>query len=107
MSMEPPINVSELLNQLQGKQDSDRRASIIRKLGDCPEPEVIKTLWNLRNNLEKEDDPFAQYEIKLSLHKVTSHPDVNIDFFLENLEIFQKKQNTPHAPKLLIDAHLI
>ena len=104
MKTELTIDISCLLNKLQGEQDSDRRASIIRKLGDCPEPEVIKTLWNLRNNLEKEDDPFAQYEIKLSLHKVTSHPDVNIDFFLENLEIFQSKENTSQAPKVLIDA---
>lgn len=99
--------INGLLTQLENEQDSDRRADIIRKLGDSPEPEVIKTLWNLRNNLEKENDPFAQYEIKLSLHKVTSHPDVNIDFFLENLEVFQSKDNTSQAPKVLIDADLI
>jgi hypothetical protein len=105
--MEPPINVPKLLNQSQGEQDGDRRASIIRKLGDCPEPEVIKTLWNLRNNLDSEDDPFVQYEIKLSLHKVISHPDINIDFFLANLEVFQSKDNTSQAPKVLIDSDLI
>ena len=107
MNMEPPINVPKLLNQSQGEQDGDRRASIIRKLGDCPEPEVIKTLWNLRNNLDSEDDPFVQYEIKLSLHKVISHPDINIDFFLANLEVFQSKDNTSQAPKVLIDSDLI
>jgi uncharacterized protein YjbI with pentapeptide repeats len=97
----------DLLNKLQGEQDSDHRASIIRKLGDCPEPEVIKTLWNLRNNLDSEDDPFVQYEIKLSLRKVISHPDRNIDFFLANLEVFQSKDNTSQAPKVLIDSDLI
>ena len=95
------------LVQLEKEQDSDRRADIIRKLGDSPEPEVIKMLWDLRNNLEKEDDPFVQYEIKLSLHKVTSHPDINIDFFLENFKVFQLKDNTSQAPKVLIDADLI
>ena len=107
MKTEPPINVSELLNQLQGEQDSDRRADIIRKLGNSPEPEVIKTLWNLRNNLDSEDDPFVQYEIKLILHKVISHPYINIDFFLANLEVFQSKDNNSQAPKVLIDADLI
>ena len=107
MSMEPPMNVSGLLNKLQGEQDSDRRADIIRKPGNSPEPEVIKTLWNLRNNLDSEDDPFVQYEIKLILHKVISHPYINIDFFLANLEVFQSKDNTSQAPKVLIDSDLI
>jgi len=40
--MEPPINVSKLLNQLQNERDSDRRADIIRKLGDSPELESAK-----------------------------------------------------------------
>jgi uncharacterized protein YjbI with pentapeptide repeats len=101
------VDTSKLLDQLQSERDRDRRASIIRKLGDYPKPEVIKTLWNLRNNLEKEDDPFVQHEIKLSFHKVTSHPDINIDFFLANLEVFQSKDNTSQAPKVLIDADLI
>jgi hypothetical protein len=100
-----PTNVSDLLKQLQSEQDADRRAFIIRKLGDFPEPEVIKTLWNLRNNLEKEDDSFVQYEIKLSFHKVTSYPD--IDFFLENLDKFQSEQNKLQAPKMLVDGDLI
>lgn len=111
MSMEPPINVSKLLNQLQNERDSDRRADIIRKLGDSPEPEVIKTLWNLRNNLEKEDDPFVQYETKLSLHKVTTQKiltTIDINFFLDNLEVFQSKENDcSQAPKVLIDADII
>jgi len=47
----------------------------------------------LRNNLENESDDFVQYEIKLSLHKVTTHPSINIDFFLDNLEVFQSKDN--------------
>ena len=109
------VDTSKLLDQLQNERDSDRRTSIIRKLGDCPEPEVIKMLWNLRNNLDNENDTFVQYEndtfvqyeIKLSFHKVTSHPDVNIDFFLENLEVFQAKDNASHAPKVLIDDDLI
>jgi len=104
--MKTTINSRELSPELK-TSDSDHRADIIRKLGDSPEPEVIKTLWDLRNNLEKEDDPFVQYEIKLSLHKVTSHPDINIDFFLENFKIFQSKDNTSQAPKVLIDADLI
>jgi hypothetical protein len=49
----------------------------------------------------------VQYEIKLSLHKVTTHPSINIDFFLDNLEVFQSKDNNYQAPKVLIDADLI
>jgi uncharacterized protein YjbI with pentapeptide repeats len=101
------LNLDELLDQLENERDSDRRADIIRKLGDSPEPKVIKTLWDLRNNLEKEDDSFVQYEIKLTLHKVTSHPDINIDFFLENLEVFQLKESASQTPKFLIDGDLI
>jgi uncharacterized protein YjbI with pentapeptide repeats len=104
--MKTIINPPELLRELK-RQGSDSRADIIRKLGDSPEPEVIKTLWNLRNNLEKEDDLLVQDEITLSLHKVTSRPDINIDFFLENLEVFQSKDNNSQAPKVLIDADLI
>jgi hypothetical protein len=106
--MKTIINPPKLLRELKKQSsDSDRRAYIIRKLGDFPEPEVIQMLWNLRNSLEKEGDSFVQYEIKLSLHKVTSHPDINIDFFLDNLEVFQSKDNNSQAPKVLIDADLI
>ncbi|MFM6632823.1 MAG: pentapeptide repeat-containing protein [Microcystis panniformis] len=96
-----------LPKNLKNEQDSDHRAEIIRKLGEYPEPQVIKKLWDLRNNLEKESDDFVQYEIKLSLHKVTNHPSINIDFFLDNLEVFQSKDNNSQAPKVLIDADLI
>ena len=96
-----------MLAQLDNKQDSDHRAEIIRKLGEYPDPQVIKTLWDLRNNLENESDDFVQYEIKLSLHKVTTHPSINIDFFLDNLEVFQSQDNNSQAPKVLIDADLI
>ena len=106
--------INELLAQLDNEQDSDRRAKIIRKLGKYPEPQVInpepqviKKLWDLRNNLENESDDFVKYEIKLSLHKVTTHPSINIDFFLDNLEVFQSKDNNYQAPKVLIDADLI
>jgi hypothetical protein len=99
--------INGLLAQLDNEQDSDRRAEIIRKLGEYPEPQVIKKLWDLRNNLESESDDFVQYEIKLSLHKVTNHPSINIDFFLDNLEVFQSKDNNSQAPKVLIDADLI
>ncbi|TRU20896.1 MAG: leuA allosteric domain protein [Microcystis aeruginosa Ma_QC_B_20070730_S2] len=99
--------INGLLAQLDNKQDSDHRAEIIRKLGEYPDPQVIKTLWDLRNNLENESDDFVQYEIKLSLHKVTTHPRINIDFFLDNLEVFQSKDNNSQAPKVLIDADLI
>ncbi|MCZ8126724.1 MAG: pentapeptide repeat-containing protein [Microcystis sp. LE19-114.1B] len=99
--------INDLLAQLDDEQDSDRRAEIIRKLGEYPEPQVIKKLWDLRNNLESESDDFVQYEIKLSLHKVTNHPSINIDFFLDNLEVFQSKDNNSQAPKVLIDADLI
>ena len=105
------VDTSKLLDQIQNERDSDRRADIIRKLGDSPEPEVIKTLWNLRNNLEKEDDPFVQYETKLSLHKVTTQKiltTIDINFFLDNLEVFQSKENDcSQAPKVLIDADII
>ncbi|NCR17961.1 MAG: leuA allosteric domain protein [Microcystis aeruginosa LL13-03] len=96
-----------LPKNLKNEQDSDHRAEIIRKLGEYPEPQVIKKLWDLRNNLENESDDFVQYEIKLSLHKVTTHPSINIDFFLDNLEVFQSKDNNSQAPKVLIDADLI
>ncbi|BCU09719.1 pentapeptide repeat-containing protein [Microcystis aeruginosa] len=105
---EIPTSVTNgLLAQLEKEQDSDIRAEIIRKLGEYPEPQVIKKLWDLRNNLESESDDFVQYEIKLSLHKVTNHPSINIDFFLDNLEVFQSKDNNSQAPKVLIDADLI
>lgn len=99
--------INELLAQLDNKQDSDHRAEIRRKLGEYPDTQVIKTLWDLRNNLENESDDFVQYEIKLSLHKVTTHPSINIDFFLDNLEVFQSQDNNSQAPKVLIDADLI
>jgi len=54
--------INGLLAQLDDEQDSDRRAEIIRKLGEYPEPQVIKKLWDLRNNLENESDDFVQYE---------------------------------------------
>ena len=105
------VDTSKLLDQLQNERDSDRRADIIRILGGFPEPEVIKTLWDLRNNLEKEDDPFVQYETKLSLHKVTTQKiltTIDINFFLDNLEVFQSKENDcSQVPKVLIDADLI
>ncbi len=103
----PADIINGLLAQLDNKQDSDHRAEIIRKLGEYPDPQVIKTLWDLRNNLENESDDFVYYEIKLSLHKVTTHPRINIDFFLDNLEVFQSKDNNSQAPKVLIDADLI
>ncbi len=38
---------------------------------------------------------------------MTNHPSINIDFFLDNLEVFQSKDNNSQAPKVLIDADLI
>ena len=102
--------INGLLAQLDDEQDSDRRAEIIRKLGEYPEPQVIKKLWDLRNNLESESDDFVQYEIKLSLHKAATQKvltPIGIDFFLDNLEVFQSKDNNSQAPKVLIDADLI
>lgn len=99
--------INGLLAQLDNEQDSDRRAEIIRKLGEYPEPQVIKKLWDLRNNLESESDDFVQYEIKLSLRKVANHPSININFFLDNLEVLPSKDNNSQAPKVLIDAALI
>ena len=100
--------INGLLSQLEKEQDIDIRAEIVRKLGEEPEPQVIKKLWDLRNNLEKESDDFVQYKIKLklSLHKVTTHPSVNIDFFLDNLEVFQSKDNNSQAPKEIGRAHV-
>lgn len=102
--------INGLLAQLEKEQDSDIRAEIIRKLGEYPEPQVIKKLWDLRNNLESESDDFVQYEIKLSLHKAATQKvltPIGIDFFLDNLEVFQSKDNNSQAPKVLIDADLI
>ena len=59
---EIPTSVTNgLLAQLEKEQDSDIRAEIIRKLGEYPEPQVIKKLWDLRNNLESESDDFVHY----------------------------------------------
>jgi len=102
--------INDLLAQLEKEQDSDIRAEIIRKLGEYPEPQLIKKLWDLRNNLENESDDFVQYEIKLSLHKAATQKvltPIGIDFFLDNLEVFQSKDNNSQAPKVLIDADLI
>jgi len=102
--------INGLLAQLEKEQDSDIRAEIIRKLGEYPEPQVIKKLWDLRNNLESESDDFVQYEIKLSLHKAATQKvltPIGIDFFLDNLEVFQSKDNNSQAPKVLIDADLM
>ncbi|MCA2626771.1 MULTISPECIES: pentapeptide repeat-containing protein [unclassified Microcystis] len=102
--------INGLLAQLDNEQDSDCRAEIIRKLGEYPEPQLIKKLWDLRNNLENESDDFVQYEIKLSLHKAATQKvltPIGIDFFLDNLEVFQSKDNNSQAPKVLIDADLI
>jgi hypothetical protein len=102
--------INGLLAQLDNEQDSDRRTEIIRKLGEYPEPQVIKKLWDLRNNLESESDDFVQYEIKLSLHKAATQKvltPIGIDFFLDNLEVFQSKDNNSQAPKVLIDADLM
>ncbi|CCI37362.1 pentapeptide repeat-containing protein [Microcystis aeruginosa] len=102
--------INRLLAQLDNEQDSDCRAEIIRKLGEYPEPQLIKKLWDLRNNLENESDDFVQYEIKLSLHKAATQKvltPIGIDFFLDNLEVFQSKDNNSQAPKVLIDADLI
>lgn len=38
---------------------------------------------------------------------MTNHPSINIDFFLDNLEVFPSKDNNSQAPKVLIDAALI
>ncbi|MEB3339994.1 HEAT repeat domain-containing protein [Okeania sp.] len=100
------IETSKLTALLQQKCDEDERANWIRELGELIEPEVIKFLWNLRNNMENED-PFVQYEIKLSLHKITSHPHVDIDIFLENLSVFQTQEKNSQAPKILIDSNIL
>ncbi len=102
--------INGLLAQLEKEQDSDIRAEIIRKLGEYPEPQLIKKLWDLRNNLENESDDFVQYETQLSLHKAATQKvltPIGIDFFLDNLEVFQSKDNNSQAPKVLIDADLI
>ncbi|MDJ0671314.1 MAG: pentapeptide repeat-containing protein, partial [Microcystis sp. M53598_WE2] len=59
---------------------------------------------------ESESDDFVQYEIKLSLHKAATQKvltPIGIDFFLDNLEVFQSKDNNSQAPKVLIDADLM
>ena len=117
----PHLDTSDvlvLLAQLKNEQDRDRRAGIIRKIGQyypesqatqISELQVIKTLLNLGNYVDSDD--FFKYEIKLSLHKISykiaAHSDVDIDFFLKNLAIFQSQENTSQAPKVLIDADLI
>lgn len=104
------INEAALLEKLKSEQNNARRAEIIRELGDSSEAQVMKTLWSLRNDLEKESDDRVKREIKLGLHKITTQKfltQINIDFFLENLEVFQSKDNTSQAPKVLIDADII
>ncbi|MBE9243779.1 pentapeptide repeat-containing protein [Microcystis aeruginosa LEGE 00239] len=117
----PHLDTSDvlvLLAQLKNEQDRDRQAGIIRKIGQyypesqatqISELQVIKTLLNLGNYVDSDD--FFKYEIKLSLHKISykiaAHSDVDIDFFLKNLAIFQSQENTSQAPKVLIDADLM
>ena len=117
----PHLDTSDvlvLLAQLKNEKDRDRRAGIIRKIGQyypesqatqISELQVIKTLLDLGNDVGSDD--FFKYEIKLSLHKISdkiaAHSDVDIDFFLKNLAIFQSQENTSQAPKVLIDADLI
>ncbi|MCZ8024333.1 MAG: pentapeptide repeat-containing protein [Microcystis sp. M53603_WE2] len=117
----PHLDTSDvlvLLAQLKNEKDRDRRAGIIRKIGQyypesqatqISELQVIKTLLDLGNDVGSDD--FFKYEIKLSLHKISdkiaAHSDVDIDFFLKNLAIFQSQENTYQAPKVLIDADLI
>ncbi|QGZ90218.1 pentapeptide repeat-containing protein [Microcystis aeruginosa] len=112
-------DVLVLLAQLKNEKDRDRRAEIIRTIGQYYNPEsqatqiselqVIKTLLDLGNDVGSDD--FFKYEIKLSLHKISykiaAHSDVDIDFFLKNLAIFQSQDNNSQAPKVLIDADLI
>ena len=100
------IDTSELIALLQQECDVDKRADWIRELGERIEPQVIKFLWDLRNNMENED-PFVQYEIKLSLHKVTNHPNVGIDIFIDNLSVFQTQKKNSQAPKILIDSNIL
>ncbi|MDY7008538.1 MAG: pentapeptide repeat-containing protein [Cyanobacteriota bacterium] len=100
------IETSDLIAKSQQERDLDERANWIRALGERIEPEVIKFLWDLRNNMENEE-PFVQYEIKLSLHKVTNHSSAEIDMFLKNLSVFQNKKKTSQAPKILIDSNIL
>ncbi|NEN93970.1 MAG: HEAT repeat domain-containing protein, partial [Okeania sp. SIO3H1] len=100
------IETSDLITKLQQECDVDERANWIRALGERIEPEVIKLLWNLRNNMENEE-PFVQYEIKLSLRKVTNHSSVGIDMFLDNLSVFQTEKKNSQAPKILIDSNIL
>jgi 16S rRNA C1402 (ribose-2'-O) methylase RsmI len=86
------INEAALLEKLKSEQNNARRAEIIRELGDSSEAQVMKTLWSLRNDLEKESDDRVKREIKLGLHKITTQKfltQINIDFFLETLEVFK------------------
>ncbi|GFZ90533.1 pentapeptide repeat-containing protein [Okeania sp. KiyG1] len=100
------IKTSELIALLQQECDVEKRANWIRTLGERIEPKVIKLLWDLRNNMENED-PFIQYEIKLSLRKVTNDPSVGIDMFLDNLSVFQIQKKNSQAPKILIDSNIL
>ncbi len=100
------IETSELISKLQQEPDLDERANWIRTLGERIEPEVIKLLWDLRNNMENED-PFIQYEIKLSLRKVTNDTSVGIGMFLNNLSVFQTQKKNSQAPKILIDSNIL
>ncbi|NES69768.1 MAG: hypothetical protein F6K24_33410, partial [Okeania sp. SIO2D1] len=100
------IKTSDLIAKSQQECDVDERANWIRALGERTEPKVIKLLWDLRNNMENEE-PFVQYEIKLSLRKVTNHSSVGIDMFLENLSVFPNNKKTSQAPKILIDSNIL
>lgn len=100
------IETSDLIAKLQQEPDLDKCANWIRALGERIEPEVIKLLWNLRNDM-KNEEPFVQYEIKLSLHKLTNHSSVGINMFLNNLSVFQSQEKKSQAPKILIDSHIL
>ena len=95
----------KLIDFLDNVSDRITRAAIVVSLANFPLPKVIKTLWNLRNR--NDEDPMVQNEIKRSLKILMNDDSANIEMFLDNLEIFQRKRNSSKSIKILIDANLI
>ena len=105
-------NISELIESLNHEQDIDKRSRIIRRLGECGEPEALKCLLKLKCDLEKENE-FIQYEIKLSLRQLIedkqllNNSELNVDFILDHLTIGHNPEETSNLPRILIDSHLL
>ena len=116
-TMSKDFDISVLIESLKNEKNIDNRSRIIRRLGECDEPEVLIHLFKLKSHLDEEDE-FIQYEIQLSLNKLINNEkllddtELNVDFILDNLvsddnfEIVNRSQKSSEVPHILIDSNL-